>query len=200
MDTTTTTKIKLKPLKNRINAGIIAAIATFGAISSSHAAIAVTWAGGNGTPLSVTFYDPVEFKITADLTNGTGMFVMQGLGLFTSYQNVSGLTYSINGGADLSVLTANSGWTGVDVTMFDTYFFGAATFANTPVKGDILILHPGTLIWSQNYAGPAPANGNISMIYTDGVGGQVGVGTAVPEVSSSLLCGLGMLGLLRRRR
>jgi hypothetical protein len=190
----------MKPLIHSIQAATIAVIVSFGAVASSDAGVAVTWSGGNGTPLSVTFSSPVQFVITGDTYSYPTEFVMDGVGDLTNSTptTVHGLTCSINGGPNINITRSRSGWVTMDVTANDYYFYGT----EAPVLGDTVVLNPGTLTWSSNYTGAPPVNGSVNMFIADYFGRNVTVagGTAVPELSSMLLGGCGLLSLLRRRR
>jgi len=189
----------MKPT-NYIKVGMVTAIACFGTMSTSHAAIAVAWSGGNGSPLSVTFSAPVEFQVTGTpLYEAT--FLLVGVGDLTSNTIIlaTGMTYSING-TDFNITGARSGYDSIyDTTANDLIIWGGGPL---PTIGDTMILNPGTLTLTGDYAGTPPADGDINMFITNGLGGNIspaGV-SVVPELSSALLGGMGLLSLLRRRR
>jgi len=187
----------MKTRPNYIKAGILAAIVSFITISSTHAAVSVIWSGGNGTPLSCTFSQPALFTISANPVEPGMAFVMPGVGnlLNNRASSVTGnLTFTIDGGVSLPITNIASGFSGGAVTSNDTLFGTYATYA----LGDTIVLNPGTLTTSGNVTAAPPVNGPVDMYIADSNGNNVSA--PVPEVSSTLLCGLGALGLLRRRR
>jgi len=187
----------MKTQPNYLKVGILAGILSFGTISASHAAVSVIWSGGNGSPLSCTFIQPVDFTLSGSISGSYFNFVMQGVGNETS-GSVSGvtgsLTYSVDGGSNQSLASIRSGFSLNDMGPNDLFFWGYAPVST----GDTVVLNAGTLITTNSIAAAPPTNGPVNMILTDGTGSLVG--TQVPEVSTTLLCGLGALGLLRRRR
>ena len=177
----------------------------FGSLVSSQAAIAISWSGGSGTPLSLTLTEPVEFLMTANPNNYQLYFVIQGAGdVFGSsgmlYTNAlwSGIGLTVSGGASAGggdyIVYWSSGDSYGTVSPNDVQLM-AYRWANT---GNIMTLNAGTLTGLDNFAGPAPANGAYNMFLADNWGNLVG--EVVPEPSAALLSGLGMLTLLRRRR
>ena len=185
---------------NYIKVGMVTAIACFGTMSTSHAAIAVAWSGGNGSPLTVTFSAPVEFQVTGTPYAEMASFLLVGVGDLTSNTVIlaAGMTYSING-TDFNITGARSGYVGYDTTANDLIIWGGGPL---PAIGDTMILNPGTLTLTGDYAGAPPADGDINMFITNGWGADIspaGV-SVVPELSSALLGGMGLLSLLRRRR
>ncbi len=179
-------------------AGGVCSVLFFASMTVSQAAIALTWSGGNGSPLSVTLNDPVTFVVgTAATQEGFDMVGVGNLGL--GYSSATGLAYSVNGGSNLFIINtiSSSGTSGGDVSANDTYFFG--DFANL-VPGDVVTLNAGTLTTALPFAAAPPSNSSVEMFVFDTVGINIGGGTAVPEASTALLGGLGLLGLLRRRR
>jgi len=177
----------------------------FVAVATTQASVALSWSGGSGTPLSVTFADPIIFDVTTTSTPSFApAFVMVGMGnLFGgTFPAATGLTYSINtlnGGSNLSISQWDSGISGGDVAATDVYFWG--TLPGVTV-GDIVTLNAGTLTGTAPYAGVAPTATSAEMFLMDGNGANLSTGgiTTVPEPTAALLGTLGLLGLLRRRR
>ena len=189
----------MKTRPHHLKASILASIVSLGAISSSHAAVSMIWSGGNDTPLSCTISEPVLFTISGNPGNPMLQFVIQGVGnlYISGGQPTTGdLTYSVNGGTNLTFTGFGEGISNGALNATDAFLMHFPYVSYS--QGDTVVLNPGTLTMATNVHGAPPANGLFNMILIDG--GYQLVGTQVPEVSSTLLCGLGALGLLRRRR
>ncbi|MEI7954832.1 MAG: hypothetical protein WCJ66_06665 [Verrucomicrobiota bacterium] len=178
-------------------AGGVCCVLFFACMTASQAAVALTWSGGNGAQLSLTLSDPVVFVVETAATQEAFDLVGAGnLGL--GFSSATGLSYSVNGGSNRFINTiSSSGASGGAISDNDTYFFGDFT---SLVLGDVVTLNAGTLTTALSFAGAPPLNSSVEMFLFDSNGTNLGGGTAVPEASTALLDGLGLLGLLRRRR
>jgi len=178
-------------------------MAFFGTLASGQAAVAVTWSGGNGAPLTLTFSQPIVFNVDVapGLTAQSPLFVVAGAGdLFGgTFPDASGLTYSINGGSDQPISKWNSGLSGGAVVATDTYFFGVLPGVSI---GDVVTLNAGTLTGLLTFAAAPPSQTSADMFLVDSEGTNLSTagGTVVPESSAAVLGSLSLLGLLRRRR
>ncbi len=191
-------KIKIQRAMHRgVFVGGVCSVLFFASMTVGQAAVALTWSGGNGSPLSLTLSSPVAFTATG--SSPFIAFIMPGAGdSFTSFTAVTGLTYSVNGGSDQAIDSIHSGYSVGNVVPNDTYIFNG-TGAGV-IIGDVVTLSAGTLTTTDSFAGAPPSNTSVEMFITDELGVNIGGGTAVPETSTALLGGLSLLGLLRRRR
>ncbi|MDQ6765607.1 MAG: PEP-CTERM sorting domain-containing protein [Verrucomicrobiota bacterium] len=167
----------------------------------------LTFAGGSGSPFSLTLNQPVVFTITSALANGNGpAFVFKNVGSNPFGNNITPMTgtitFSINNGAAQTVNMGNSGFAIGTITANDLYIFGALPGASV---GNVIRLNSGTLTTTGNVPGLRPANGSYTTVITDGSGvlsSTNGV-AVVPEPQSVALLvagGLGLLVAVRRAR
>ena len=182
----------------------LAAALYFGAAATSQATVAMSWSGGSGAPLSVTFAYPIVFNVVTAAGVDEGPAVdMVGIGnLFGDiFPSATGVSITINGGSSLSITNWNSGHLGIDAALTDVYFFGIGAIPGVAV-GDVVTVSAGTLTGLDPYAGAAPTTTSTEMYLVNYLGQNISSpGTSVvPEPSAALLGGLGLLGLLRRRR
>lgn len=118
------------------------------------ASAAPSWSGGSGTPLSLTFDQPLNFTIKNATTATAPFFVIQGIPLLNS-PTTGTLNYSINGGSPIFVDYLSSGFSGGDITANDSYFYSTSGL-QVLQNGDTITLNPGTLTTTSNFAGTAP--------------------------------------------
>lgn len=168
----------------------------------SHAAVILSFTGGNNAPLSVTIGGAVSYTVNAALTSNAPFFVFKNVGnALLGQRAISGnISFSINGGPNQLVSTGNSGAAIGNIAANDLYIFGPFSAL---VIGDVVTLSAGTVTTNTNIAGAPPSGGSFTTILTDGNGVQVATaGVAVPEPTTWALLGLGCTGWLglRRRR
>src|SRR3978361_226495 len=110
---------------------------------------ALTFTGGNNTPLTLTLAVPVTYTITASGTNGP-LFVLQNIAndFHNNQPAVTGsLSYSINGGSlqSITVLSPGRANTLNDLHPTDWYLFGNNAFTGTTFQlGDVVTLFSGS--------------------------------------------------------
>lgn len=197
------------------NAAVVLGLLSL-SLSSAHAqSVNLTFSGGGGTPLVISFTTPITYTIangvTPNTTNNYPHFVFEDVGnLFgssTTRSLTSAPTYSRNGGAsNLSLATLGSGMLGAGGSNFivptDVWVYGPALTGNM-VSGDTFTLAAGTFTFA-NYTGVVPSNGLYSTFLADTNGLNLGAGSAIPEPSTyAAIAGAGALGLAlwhRRRR
>lgn len=206
-DRKTPKRMKGRKIQRVLSATSLVAGIHFGGLASTQAAVAVSWSGGNGAPLSVTFAEPVEFLVVDTPTGRNPTFVMAGVGdLFGEDLTLTtGLTFSVNGGSDFDITGWRSGSIWTPLVSDYMWFWGSLPGVTL---GDVVTLNAGTLTGGAryelsgrvSYEGAPPANGSIEMFIMDENGRRLGDAVSIPEVSSASLVGLGMLGMLRRRR
>ena len=160
--------------------------------ASAHAQANLSFSGGSGTPLSITFSQPEIFTITGTAATAP-VFVVQGLGnLFPNENGVNGagvsgtVTFQINGGTQLVLDTVRSGFTGGNTVATDTYFFGTLPGVTT---GSVVRLGAGTETTTGNYAAAAPSKGTFNVFIADGSTGSAVSpnGMAVPHRHADML-------------
>lgn len=187
---------------------ILALFLAAAAGTSAFGQAALTFSGGNGTPLSVTLSSPVSYVLTGVAAANAGpAFVFDGLGdVFTNTGVTAGgsISYSVNGTAGSALNRLGSGTAANDVTADDAYFFPLARPGIAP-NGATVTLLAGTLTTTANFAGAPPANGTYNtFIARTTTGARISTfGTnAVPEPGSVALvaAGAGLLaaGYVRR--
>ena len=161
----------------------------------------VTFGGGSGSPLSITLSQPISYTVTAAPSVG-GLFDFKGVGnVFGGSVIVSGtMTYSVNGGAPVSINVGNTGTSMGAIAPNDLLLFHNPLPGGVAL-GDTIVLSAGTVTTAVSVPSAAPASGSYSAILVDPNGLQIGTGTAIPEPASlSLLAACaGPLVLARRR-
>jgi hypothetical protein len=157
-----------------------------------------TFSGGSGSPLTITLPQPVTYTVTTAPSIGA-LFDFKGVGnVFGGTLAVSGLTYTVNGGAPITVNAGDTGTpTGAAIAANDLILFHNPLPA--AALGDVIVLNAGSATTAINIPAAAPANGSYAAILVDPNGVQVGVGD-VPEPGSGALLGVGGVALLARRR
>lgn len=168
----------------------------------------LTFTGGNGTPLSITFTTPLSFTITADPEGQNApCFNIAELGdLFNAGwpSATSTLQYTINGGAAITPDTINSGWAGGGVAGTDVYFYSSSGLTSSLAINDTIVLSAGTVTSNSDVVALAPTDGNFDVFLSQSYGKIISTGTAIPEPSTVAmwLGGAALLGaaLYRRRK
>jgi len=171
--------------------------------AAAHGQAMLSFSGGNGTPITLTLAQPINYTITLNTAAGNApFFLFEGVGNFFpgSFLSVTGsIVFTINAGAPQSINTLNSGFLGGAITPDDIFLFGGfPAFA----AGDLVTLSAGTLTTTNNFAGAPPAGGLFNTVIIGGVIPISTFGTPVPEpgsVTLAVVAGLGLLVLARRR-
>ena len=155
----------------------------------------LTFAGGNGNPLSITLLQPVSYNITGLNCGGGGnspIFVFDEVGnlLSTSSREVSGtINYSVNGSTPILIDTAQSGFSLNEVTINDLYIYSLSRPGVS--SGDTVVLNAGTVLTTGfNFAGAPPAPGSFTTFITNSSlvkcsANGVALGTTAAPVSIS---------------
>jgi hypothetical protein len=190
-----------------------AALFLAGAVSAQ--TVYLTFTGGSGLPLTISWSNPITFTANGYGSASGGeqpFFVFAGVG--DVYSNV----------AHSTVVATSPTYTGIDGTATINYIYSGQNFNdvtpsdivftsyNTPsvnvtriAPGATFIIPAGSLTAGigvnptvgNPYSGTVPANGNYSFFVTDGSYHL----TNVPEPAGyAALFGLGALGLMMRRR
>jgi hypothetical protein len=167
-------------------------------VSAAHAGLVpLTFSGGSGAPLTITLPQPVTYTVTSG--PGSALFDFKAAGnVFGASVNVSGtMTYSVNGGAPITINVANTGTSAGSIAANDLLLFhNPAPGVNV---GDTIVLSAGSVTTAINIPAAAPINGSYSAILVNSNGDQIGTGV-VPEPASISMLALGGLALLARRR
>ena len=190
---------------------VLALVAT---APAAHAQDNLTFMGGNGTPLTINFLNPVTYIATAASSSGV-LFDFQGAGNTGNFNGTSftSLTFQVNGGTTRTVNGAinsvNVGnEAGTDLIAYSSAFPNVAT-------GDVVTLFSGTIITSSSVTGAPPANGAYTtFLTTNNTSGSNGPGARIssngiagaasaPEPGSIALlalAGMPSVGMIARRR
>lgn len=190
---------------------------TLGLASAASAqSVALTFSGGSGSPLLITFSTPITYTIgvTPDTTNNYPLFVFEIPGtLFGGANSTISLTgaptYSRNGSGAFTLNTLGSGMTGAQgaggtnfITSSDMWIGNGPSIGSNMIIGDVFTLSAGTFT-TANFSGTAPASGSYTTFLADSHGANLGTGTPIPEPSThAVFAGATMLGLAlwRHRR
>lgn len=158
-------------MKIRIQVIIATFIALAVYIPVTRGQAALTFSGGNNTPLSISLQQSVLYTITdSDCSTGGPIFVFDEAGnpFSGSGPTVTGtILYSINGGTAQPILVANSGVAASDVTANDIFVYG--NFSGIS-NGSTVILSAGTITTNGNVAAVPPPNGSFSTFLTSDTG------------------------------
>jgi hypothetical protein len=190
------------PLLAKIALGF-ATIVILVAAAPRASAVPVTFSGGNGAALSFSLSAPVTYTITTNPTGVAPFFIFQNVGTVNFFSAISSsITFSVNGGPDQTLLTAQSGIFANDVNGADLILGNPFLPLNI---GDVVVLSAGTWTTISGYFGVTPANGSFNTfltdsfllrISTDGISGSA----PVPESLSTLWLALPLVGMLGARR
>ena len=163
----------------------------------------LTFAGGNGVPLSVTLTQSVVYAVTAASENVTG-FNCDAVGDF--FQNsghpVTGnMTFSINSGPPQEINFIGSGFSGGDITSDDFQLLGFVFEVNI---GDVVTLNAGTVTTFEDITAAPPSSGafNTFIATNDTHVSISSPGVAVPEPGSlafGLIGGVALLCIWHKR-
>ncbi len=163
------------------------------------AAVSVSFSGGQDLPLSISVNTPATYMVQQ--ASEYVIFVFDDVGSGANLGlGVSGtITYSVNDGPAMTInlVGGSIGFGALDTA--DWYIYSNSPLATPLAPGDRVTIHPGTLSTSQNYNGTIPASGSFGTFIAGGSLEHIGV-EIVPEPSAALLGGLGVVGLLARRR
>lgn len=189
--------------------------------ATGHAqSVYLTFSGGSGTPVVITWSTPIVYTLTATTANSgvNPYFVFQSITNISTAVPVDtvgnipggGPTYTSTGaGSGDGTQTINSFYTtsphGV-VAANDLVFRATLDTTNTLLTaGDVISLSAGHLQSTNTYSGIMPTSGFYNTFITDAAyGGNLGAGSAIPEPSTyAAIAGAAALGLAlwhRRRR
>ncbi len=190
----------IHPIGARLALFTLAATALLTSASSSRAAAILSFSGGNNTPFVLTLSAPVQYVINAAPTSSGPFFLFQSVGNVLGAQTgaTGTISYSINAGPAVSILTENSGVSAGAIAPSDLYIFGAAS---TLTIGSVVTLSAGTLTTTSNVASAPPASGSFNTFIVDGNGVQISAaGITVPEPTTWAMLGVGFTALLGFRR
>jgi len=156
----------------------------------------ITFSGGNGSPLTITFPSSVTFNVTGNSIT-SGIYVIRGLGLSGSsiYGSVSStVNISKNGGSSLGVPDSISSLYGnSDLQSTDVYFYLFSAVYQSVVSGDTFVLTAGSITTGGNYAAAPPANGDYTMFLSDNYGHKISNFLSSPPVITSSTVAQGSL-------
>ena len=181
---------------------VVTAIAAF-LTPRALAFIDLSFSGGNGTPLSITLDTPLTYEVDATPSTYPILFVFKAVGnIFANSfpPGTSTISYTDDGGPNIAVDTANTGYTNASLAAKDLYIYGNSD-TNVPPAGHTLVLEPGTFTTTADFAGAPPADGLYESFLSDDYGNPISLFIEAPEPSTAwmLLASLVGLGLLSRR-
>jgi len=193
-----------------------------GLTSARAQAVYLTFSGGNGSEVVITWSSPITYTLTSTSWATKPIFVFQAIpnsqSIFQVQAAVGGTrpTYtstgvgSADGTQTINHFKAPNSFN--SVTAGDVVFFALDDTTTTALTaGDVITLSAGSLRYdgtsgtSIGYAGALPANGSYTTFITAGpdtFDGNLGSGvSAIPEPSTyAAIAGLGMLGFAAWRR
>lgn len=205
-------------LRRKFTALSLLAGSLLGLSNAEAQSVYLTFTGGGGTPVVVSWSTQIVYTLSVTTTNGgvNPYFVFDAIPNIASAVPVDTVatfsgapTYSSTGvGAGDGTQTINSFYTVSphgQVSADDLVFRATLDTAPTLLTaGDVITLSAGSLHNSNNYSGVMPTNGFYNTFIVDASYlTNLGTGTAVPEPSTyALFAGAAMLGaaLWRRRR
>jgi len=194
--------------------------------AKTNAQVFLTFSGGNGSEVAITWSTPISYTLTASTgvsaKNPTFVFqsVTNSQSIFQTQGAVGGTapTYTSTGaGSTDGTQTINtffgSNFTFNTVRPSDVVFYATNDTANTFLTaGDVFTLSAGSLRYtgspnsSASYTGALPVNGFYNTFIADGNNtylSNLGSGSAIPEPSTyAAIAGAAMLGMAvwQRRR
>lgn len=218
----TTSTLHIAPALRRRATALFVALGALAFTSSAHAqSVYLTFSGGGGTPLSISWSTSIVYTITQTPNPGTydPYFVFNEVGSLSTGSPSSleqavvasgAPTYSGNGDATFAINSISWGESshGAINSLNDVKFRHVpAAGVNSLDVGDVFTLTSGTLTTIGTYTGPMPTNGLYSTFIMDAsytfLGNGASGASAIPEPSTyAAIAGAAMLGLAawRRRR
>lgn len=199
-------------------------IGSLGGAATLNAQVLLSFSGGNGTEVKVTWLSPITYTLTGTTLNSgvNPYFVFQSV---TNSQNIFSVQGTPAAGAPSYTSTGAGATDGTqtinnfyaittahnDVAVGDIQFRATTDTANTFLtNGDVFTLTAGSLSYtgspqtSKTYLGALPANGLYNTFIVDAADMRLGNGvSAIPEPSTyAAIAGAAMLGLAvwKRRR
>ncbi len=199
---------------------------SFTAAAKLNAQVYLTFTGGNGSEVTITWSSPIVYTLTGStaVSAKNPTFVFQSIAnsqtIFLTQGAVGGVapTYTSTGAGSTdgtqTINTFAAPNTFNAVTAGDVVFYATGDTANTLLTvGDVITLSAGSLRYtgspntSAGYTGALPANGSYNTFIVDGSSTYLTLlssnGSAIPEPSTyAVIAGLAALGFVgwRRRR
>ena len=218
-------KMPTTSLFPRKASALLVALLTLTVAAQLRAQVLLTFSGGSGTEVTITWSTPIAYTLTSSTgvsaVNPTFVFraITNSQAIFQTQGAVGGVapTYTSTGAGSTdgtrTINTFSTPNTFNSVTAGDVVFYATADTAPTFLTaGDVITLSAGSLRYtgspnsSASYFGALPANGSYNTFIADGsntYASNLGVGSAVPEPSTyAAFAGLAALGFVvwRRRR
>jgi len=203
---------------------VIALVATFvllaGAASANAQTVYLTFTGGGGAPVTVSWSAPITYNLNFTSTGYNPYFVFQSIAnASTAFPNTGPLspvgapTYTSTGvgsadGTDTINYTNSAAGNHNLVASNDLVFWSTTDTITTTflTSGDVITLSAGSLMYNPpngNYSGTMPVSGYYSTIVVDAAylnPSSPGV-SAIPEPSTyAAFAGAAMLGFVAWRR
>ena len=160
-------------------------------LTSLKGSVFVTFSGGNGTQLSVTFSNPINFELTATPQTGNllGILIQDvGASDFDNDLSAHTGTLTLEGQTSSTDGQMGGGALAGQINADDIVIGFNSSFSVT--SGQTITASAGTRTTNNNISlGAAPANGNYNVVIVDPFDSSIisNAGTAVPEGEHTVL-------------